>query len=47
MGELALVGQHAGVARMYGHNFSGLLAWAMWRAAYLAKMPRMAQWHGL
>jgi NADH dehydrogenase len=43
LGELALVGRHSGVARVYGHNFSGLLAWAMWRAVYLAKMPGMAQ----
>ena len=43
VGELALVGKHAGVARIYGHNFSGLLAWAMWRATYLTKMPGTSQ----
>ncbi len=43
MGELALVGRHTGVARVFGMNFSGLLAWAMWRAVYLAKMPGAAQ----
>lgn len=43
VGELALVGRHSGVARIYGHNFSGPLAWAMWRAIYLAKMPSVAQ----
>ncbi|MGI4829981.1 MAG: NAD(P)/FAD-dependent oxidoreductase [Janthinobacterium lividum] len=43
IGELALVGRHSGVARVYGRNFSGLLAWAMWRAVYLAKMPGFAQ----
>jgi NADH dehydrogenase len=43
VGELALVGKHAGVARIYGHNFSGLLAWAMWRATYLTKMPGSGQ----
>ena len=43
IGELALVGRHSGVARLYGHQFSGFLAWAMWRAVYLAKMPGMAQ----
>ncbi len=43
IGELALVGRHSGVARVYGYNFSGLLAWAMWRAVYLAKMPSLAQ----
>jgi NADH dehydrogenase len=43
IGELALVGKRAGVARIYNWNFSGLLAWAMWRAIYLAKMPSMSQ----
>jgi len=43
IGELALVGRHSGVARVYGHNFAGPLAWAMWRAIYLAKMPSLAQ----
>lgn len=43
IGELALVGRRSGVARVYGKNFSGPLAWAMWRAIYLAKMPSLAQ----
>ena len=43
IGELALVGRHAGVAEIYGWPFSGLLAWAMWRAVYLAKMPGLGQ----
>lgn len=43
IGELALVGRHSGVAKLYGHHFSGFLAWAMWRAVYVSKMPRMAQ----
>ena len=43
IGEVALVGRHAGVATLYGHRFSGVLAWAMWRAIYIAKMPSLAQ----
>ncbi len=43
IGQLALVGKHSGVARIWGLNFSGLTAWAMWRAVYLAKMPGTAQ----
>jgi len=43
IGELALVGKRTGVARVYGHNFSGFTAWAMWRAVYLAKMPGLGQ----
>ena len=41
LGELAIVGRHAGVASVYGLHFSGLIAWALWRAIYLAKMPLM------
>ncbi len=43
MGELALVGRHSGVARVFGVNLSGIVAWAMWRAVYLAKMPNLSQ----
>ncbi len=43
LGELALVGKRAGVARLLGFNISGVLAWALWRAVYLAKMPGTAQ----
>jgi NADH:ubiquinone reductase (H+-translocating) len=43
IGELALVGRHTGVAKLYGHHFSGVIAWAMWRAIYLSKMPGVAQ----
>ncbi len=43
VGELALVGRRTGVARVYGLNFSGFIAWAMWRAIYLAKMPGLGQ----
>ena len=43
IGTLALVGRHAGVAEIYGWPVSGLFAWAMWRAVYLAKMPGLGQ----
>lgn len=43
LGELALVGKRTGVARLYNFRFSGLLAWAMWRAIYWAKMPDLRQ----
>ena len=39
MGELALVGKRSAVAEVFGLRFSGILAWAMWRAVYLYKMP--------
>jgi NADH:ubiquinone reductase (H+-translocating) len=40
IGELAVVGRRAAVASIYGFEFSGIAAWAMWRAIYLAKLPR-------
>lgn len=43
IGELALVGRRAGVADLRGYRFSGFIAWLMWRAVYLAKMPSMAK----
>lgn len=39
LGELALVGKRSAVAEVFGLRFSGRLAWAMWRAVYLYKMP--------
>ncbi len=43
IGELAIVGKRSGVAQVYGVSFSGITAWAMWRAIYLAKMPGLGQ----
>ena len=40
LGQLATIGRRAGVANVMGFQFSGILAWAMWRAIYLAKLPR-------
>lgn len=39
-GELASVGHRAAVARIFGVNFSGFIAWIMWRTIYLMKLPR-------
>ncbi|HEV7216646.1 MAG TPA: NAD(P)/FAD-dependent oxidoreductase [Chloroflexota bacterium] len=43
IGQLALVGPHSGVAKLFGMQFSGMLAWALWRGVYLAKEPRLAK----
>lgn len=43
IGQLALVGRHAGVAKLLGLQFSGIVAWVMWRGVYLAKEPRLAK----
>ncbi len=39
LGELASIGHHMAVANIAGINFSGIIAWFMWRTIYLAKLP--------
>lgn len=39
LGELASIGHRSAVANMFGVNFSGFLAWFMWRTVYLLKLP--------
>jgi NADH dehydrogenase len=40
LGQLAAIGRRRGVARILGWNFSGFIAWWLWRTIYLAKLPR-------
>src|SRR5262249_15395101 len=40
VGQLAAIGRRPGVARVFGVNFSGFLAWWLWRTIYLSKLPR-------
>ncbi len=39
LGTLCVVGHHTACAEIKGLRFSGLLAWMMWRAIYLSKLP--------
>src|ERR1700722_2521410 len=39
IGQLAAIGHRVGVARIFGVQFSGFLAWWMWRTVYLSKLP--------
>jgi len=39
LGTLCVVGYQTACAEIKGLRFSGLLAWLMWRAIYLAKLP--------
>lgn len=41
IGQLAAIGKRTGVARVAGINFSGFLAWWLWRTVYLSKLPRL------
>jgi len=41
LGQLAAIGKRRGVARIFGVNFSGFIAWWLWRTIYLAKLPRL------
>jgi NADH:ubiquinone reductase (H+-translocating) len=40
LGLLASIGRRSGVARILGINFSGFVAWWLWRTIYLLKLPR-------
>jgi NADH:ubiquinone reductase (H+-translocating) len=40
IGQLAAIGRRTGVASIFGFNFSGFIAWWMWRTIYLSKLPR-------
>ena len=40
LGQLAAIGRRSGVARVFGWNFSGFVAWWLWRTIYLGKLPR-------
>jgi NADH dehydrogenase len=41
IGQLAAIGRRSGVANILGVNFSGVIAWFLWRSIYLSKLPRM------
>jgi NADH dehydrogenase len=40
LGLLAPIGKRTGVANILGMNFSGFIAWWLWRTIYLLKLPR-------
>lgn len=40
IGQLAALGRRTGVAQILGFNFSGFIAWWLWRTIYLMKLPR-------
>jgi NADH:ubiquinone reductase (H+-translocating) len=40
LGQLAALGRRTGVAQIMGFNFSGFIAWWLWRTIYLSKLPR-------
>lgn len=39
LGTLCVVGHHTACAEIKGVRFSGFLAWILWRAVYLSKLP--------
>jgi NADH dehydrogenase len=41
LGQLAAIGKRTGVANILGINFSGFIAWWLWRTIYLSKLPRL------
>jgi NADH dehydrogenase len=41
LGQVAAIGRRTGVASILGVNFSGFVAWWLWRTIYLCKLPRL------
>jgi NADH dehydrogenase len=41
LGQLAAIGRRTGVGNILGVNFSGFIAWWLWRTVYLSKLPRL------
>ena len=41
LGSLAALGHQLAVAEIMGYRFSGFLAWLMWRAIYISKLPTL------
>ncbi len=39
LGLLATIGRRHGVAEIFGMQFSGIIAWWLWRGIYLSKLP--------
>lgn len=42
-GQLAAIGHRKAVAEVYGLKISGLIAWFLWRAFYLSRIPTFAR----
>ena len=42
-GQLAAIGHRKAVAEIYGVKISGLIAWFLWRAFYLSRIPTFAR----
>jgi NADH dehydrogenase len=38
-GMMAVIGKGNGIASIFGHNLSGILAWFVWKTYYLAMLP--------
>jgi hypothetical protein len=41
LGQLATIGRRTGVASIFEINFSGFIAWWLWRTIHLGKLPRL------
>jgi NADH:ubiquinone reductase (H+-translocating) len=41
LGQFAAIGRRRAVATLFGVQFSGFIAWLMWRSAYLVMLPRL------
>ncbi|MFT5288590.1 MAG: NADH dehydrogenase [Planctomycetota bacterium] len=43
LGQLCAIGGHSAVAEVLGMRLSGFVAWVLWRAIYLSKLPSLSR----
>src|SRR4029450_105557 len=43
LGTMGALGHRSAVAQVFGIKLSGFIAWAMWRAIYLMKLPGLGR----
>lgn len=43
LGHMAVIGKRTGIAQVFGINMHGVIAWMLWRAVFLSKMPILSK----
>ena len=43
LGQMCAIGGHSAVAEVFGMRLSGFVAWVLWRAVYLSKLPSFSR----
>lgn len=43
LGHMAVIGKRTAIAQVFGINMHGVIAWMLWRAVFLSKMPILSK----